>query len=280
MPDDPTTRPPGRAALDLSRTTLRGYRDGRALRMPAAVFGDDSGHLAFGDEAVRRGLADPAGLEAALPVWVDDEHLALSTRLHRVGDLLTGLLSHALVALRGVGVGAHGEPLDLLVLAVPGHWGGPRRGVVERCAAELRAAGLARDIEIVSSTAAILAGAVADRPGLDLRKVVVVEGEADRLQACVVAEPERLLRSGGGPEQPMTLREARDEDLEPAAVWDLVVQASGPGLPASTVLIAPRGGREAGAELWHGAPDHVRILDGDCALRGAMEIARTLSTRH
>lgn len=244
------------------------------VRMPAAVFGDAAGDLTFGDEALRRGHFDPAGLEPALPEWVDDEWVALSSVLHRVGDLLRGLLRHGVLAL-----GGHGglpEPVDV-VLTAPGHWGGPRRAVLERCLAQLCADGVASRHGIISSTDAILAGALTGRADLDLRKVVVVEQEADRLLARVVSEP-ALARGDGAGGIPFTVLDASGFGAggpDAAALGNLIVRAAGPGLPASTVLIAPRGGPHPDARQWRHVPGRVLVLDSDCALRGAISRLRT-----
>ena len=173
------------AAIDLTRGEVRGYADGRVLRCPAAVFADEAGTLSFGRAAIRLGLTAPDRLEAALPDWIGDGHLALGTHLFWVADLLRGLLQHVLG-----GLGASDSKLDLLVLTVPGYWGGPRLNTLDHCAG-----GLAGRVEFASSATAILAGALLDFPELDLRKVLVLEQEVDRAIAYQVSSPTRLLPS-------------------------------------------------------------------------------------
>ncbi|WP_038171809.1 hypothetical protein [Tomitella biformata] len=273
MPGEGPIGGPSFVALDLTRADLRGYRDGAVRRMPAAVFGDDSGGLAFGDAALSRGHAAPAGVETCLLDWVDDQHLALGARLYEVEHLLRALLEHAVRGLGGL-VGGAPTP-DLLVVTVPEYWGGPRRGVLER-----GAAGLAHRVELVSSSTAILAGALADFPDSDLRKVVVAEQERERAVAYVVANPTQLLPAEReGSALPLVVHDGppSDDAAGVAALWSLVGRAAGQGLAASTVVIAPRGVRELPAELWRKAPAQVRIVDGDCALRGAVVLAQRVS---
>ena len=266
-------------ALDLTREQVRGYGRGRVIRAPAAVFGGDGGSLAFGAEAVRRGLTEPARLEPRLLDWVDDEHLALGSRLFEVGDLLRALLWHVMGEVRTAAEPTGQSAPELLVVTVPECWGGPRRVVVERAAA-----GLARRVELASSATAILAGALLDFPELDLRKVVVVEQERDRALAAVVANPTALLPTERNAPTPQVSLMAgtpcgTGEDVDMAVVGELVARAAGPGLAESALVIAPRGGRELPAALWRAAPGHARVVDGDCALRGAVAFARKLSSQ-
>lgn len=284
MPDEAPAARPSFVAIDLTRADARAFADGRVARVPAAVFGDEAGGVCFGDQAVRRGLTAPAGLEPALPEWIDDDVLALGMGLHRVPDLLRGLLAHAI---SGVWPGLDQAGLDrrvlsgpeLLVLVVPEHWGGPRRGLIARCAA-----GLAGHVELLSSAKAILLGALADAPGTDLRKVVVVEQERDRALAWVLPATgtapspragEALASAivdgspcGGGP---------AGECVDSAVLSRLLRRAVGSGLPESAVMIAPRGGRELPAALWAAVPAHSQIVDGDCALRGAVMFGNSAS---
>lgn len=276
MLDERASGPLSTVAIDLTREELRGYGSGKVIRWPAAVFGDDAGNLAFGDEAVRLGRAAPAGLEPRLLDWIDDGHLALSRRLHGVGDMLRGLLQRAVADVCGPGPAP-----DLAVLAVPEYWGGPRRGVLEHAAA-----GVARRVEVVSSASAILAGALLDFPDLDLRKVVVVEREHDRLVAALAPDPSSRLTDARGDRASLValLRDGPSgeavDDPDATGLVGLVARAAGPGLPASAVVIAPRGGRELPTALWAMAMGaNARVVDADCALRGAVSLAESLSAQ-
>lgn len=245
-------------AVDLARGQTRAYAQGQVLRSPAAVFAGEDGAVCFGEQALRRGLTAPEAFEPRLPEWIDDEYLALGAALYQVGDLLRGLLREAVS-----GVWPSPTPPDALVLVVPEYWGGPRRGVIGGCAE-----GLAPRVELLSSAKALLLGAAADRPGMDLRKPVVVEQEQDRAVAWAL--------SPGGEALGSAVVDGYPCDGDGSELKALVRRAVGGGLAESALVIAPRGGRELSAALWAAVPAHGQIMDGDCALRGAVEHGNSL----
>ena len=251
-------------AVDLCGAQLRVYGQGRVARVPAAVFGDDAGALSFGSEALRLGGAQPAGLEPALPDWIDDDYLALGAGLHRVRELLRALLVHA-VSQVWTGPAAP----ELLLVAAPEYWGGRRRGLLGAVAA-----GVAARVELVSSARAVFAGALLEDPGLDVRKVVVLEQEPERVLAWAMpgANPWR------GTARALPL--ARVEGMPCAqSLGELIGRAAGPGLHPSAVLVAPRGVGELSAALAGSLPAHCRVVDGDCALRGVVDLAARQSAQ-
>lgn len=81
-----------------------------------------------GDAHVERGGAPAVGPEPAVPNFVDCDHLALGSAAVPMRDALVSVLTSELAA-----------PPDVVVIAHPTHWGGPRRSLLHAAASRIAA---------------------------------------------------------------------------------------------------------------------------------------------